>query len=252
MANDFSGDANCKSLWRFENGALDTATIGNNFTTSLGAAADTDPGDFQEGAASAYYSGANKEQSLTDAQLPAGFPMKNGDVSPDFSICFFAKITSFGGDPALLVNKGQLGATSSFFTFWNNIGNHFMIGIGWNGGVSVEWIDDGLAALSTGNWYHFGITWSDATKAWHIRIWDIDGAGLHGDNTGIAVRNMNIDTGRFASNYDSANGWVGWIDELVVFDDILSSDEIDEIRQGIYAPGGGGASGNALLIGSDF
>ena len=64
MANDFSSDANCVALWRFEDGALGTDSIGTNDIGLRGytyqPVADTNV--YKEGASSAHLQAGTIDQ----------------------------------------------------------------------------------------------------------------------------------------------------------------------------------------------
>ena len=97
MANDFSGDGNCKALWSFESGAFtDDSKGGNdltdNNTVTTAVISAPPPGDGTQC--------ANPEQGSTeffdidDSALDAGFPLKNGDSNKKISVCFWFNMES--------------------------------------------------------------------------------------------------------------------------------------------------------------
>jgi len=77
VANIFTNDSNCKALWRFENGALTTDSKGTNTLTNNNTVV-ADTVNFKEGAASANLESSSSQYfSITNANLNAGFPLKD-------------------------------------------------------------------------------------------------------------------------------------------------------------------------------
>ncbi len=235
--NDFSGDANCKAVWNLDNGALTTDSKGTNTLTNSGVTADT--GDFKEGDASG---GFNSDQlSITDASLDAGFPLKSGDANKKISVSFWMKINA---KPTGLVfwacatKWSSSGSKRSFGAFVSDQGStvtRVSLLIGFNGGASTEIILDTTVDIVADRWYHVGVTFQDSDKSFRIRIWD-DTAQSVTETTGNSTNNINIEDAGF--ELGSADGDAfslnGKLDEVVVFNDILSSGEIDKIRNGTY------------------
>ncbi len=109
--------------------------------------------------------------------------------------------------------------------------------IGYNGGASSELIYN-VGSLVAGRWYHFGFTFDDSDKSWKVQCYD-DTAEIrihnaNGNSTNnISVEDASVGIGATFSAGPAAP-MDGEMDEVVVFKDILSVDEIVEIRQGIY------------------
>jgi hypothetical protein len=81
-------------------------------------------------------------------------------------------------------------------------------------------------------------TYQDADKSIRVRVWDDTAGKLLYDYVGKTSAPMTITNAPLvlgglplmSSFYD------GLLDEVVVFKDILTTDEIDQIRQGRYGP----------------
>ena len=238
--NDFSGDANCVALWKFENGALTTDSEGNNTLTDHGTVS-TSTTDYKEGSASADFVSGNGEYfSITDTDLDPGFPFRAGDGTPgdDISICFWLKADIIGNSDYLFA-KYDIGLSKRTFAILFNE-NKIRVAIGHSGGTLAQNHDFGTNAV-TGKWYHVGVTFqngdSDASSV-RIRIWD-DNAGtqLGTDYTTSSAKTINIEDAALCiadREGDADKLYDGHKDELVVFKDILSAAEIDKIRAGIY------------------
>ncbi len=239
MANDFTGDSDCVALWRFESGALTTDTIGTNTLTNNAAVAENAV-DYKEGAGSAdFESGSTQYFDITDANLDAGFPLKNGDSNKKISMSGWFRLESF---PVLQVpfSKWDNTLNSRSFVIQVTQANEFRFLIGTSGGASSEIVYDSAAIqLSTGRWYHYGITFQDSDKSWKVVVWDDTGSSKIINASGNSTNNINIEDAGVAIGSQLSNGvgsfpYDGEIDEIVVFKDILTTGEIDEIRQGVF------------------
>jgi len=76
------------------------------------------------------------------------------------------------------------------------------------------------------------------TGAWTARIYE-DGGSSTSDSGTFSNAPGNIEDANFSIGSISTSGspsasFDGFIDELAVFDDILSNDEIDDIKDGVY------------------
>lgn len=251
-ASDFSGDANCKALWRFENGALTADSKGTNTLTAVNTPA-ADIVNFKEGAASCDFELSESDCfSIADASLDAGFPLKNGDATKTISVCFWVKFESFADySNNVIFLKGLSDKYSLWLDTYASDGfpvtsTKFRFRLGYNGGASQE---DKLFSTTfvTARWYHVGFTYQDSDKSYKMRIWDDTAGALLGgaEVTGNTTNNINVEDGvvDIASYNDASSFLDGLLDELVIFNDVLTSDEIDEIRAGTYGaapPAGGG------------
>jgi hypothetical protein len=255
-ANDFTNDPNAKALWIFENDALDS--IGGNDWNVDDGSPQFDSGTFKEGAYSVDMLGKTDNDSyiMSDAggDLDADFPLKNGDTNKKISICMWAQLQSTPAgsgtrDVGLYLKGG--GTTRSIRTTmeYTSDSTNFSLSIGYNSGSNWETVQHASSitnAALLGNWYHVGWTYQDSDKTYRIRIWDDNaGAILGSDLTGTMSNSINVENGAVKLNEiisGSSNGDV-FYDELVLFDDILTADEIDSIRAGIF-----GATGQGQVI----
>src|SRR3989304_868968 len=168
MANNFSSDSNCKALWRFENGALTTDSKGTNTLTNNNTVV-ADTVNFKEGAASAdFEAGSSQSFSITDVNLNAGFPLKNGDTDKVISVCCWFRLESLPATSNRMTLCAKWDTTNvkrSFaFRVFNNAGNTVVdLSLGYNGGVSTELLYHS-SALSINTWYHATITYNNADK----------------------------------------------------------------------------------------
>jgi hypothetical protein len=252
MPNDFTKDPNCVALWNFEHGALQTDSIGGNTWTAGGGSPQSDQANFKQGSAAIYLIGDadNDYYDIPDASLDAGFPCSSGE-SGIISLCFWYRLVA---EPAgagarecsVFVKSGDFKATWLTGLQYNAGGANarFFMKIGYNAGNDTEVIFHGSSiadAALFGKWYHVGMTFDDTDKSYRIRVWDDSNSTILGsDKTGTATNNMNIENAPLllGKNSGGATPIADQIfDEMVVFKDILTADEIDLIRRGLY-PGG--------------
>ncbi len=238
MANVFLADPNCVALWRFENGALTTDSKGTNTLTDNNTVG-TEAVDYKEGAACAdLEKGTSETLSITDANLDAGFPFKVGDTNKKFSACGWFKPESLVDGQIAVFSKYDSGGDRRTIMFRLDGTDNFKVFIGYNGGATTEeLVSEGTP--QTGRWYHFGITFDDDDKSYRVVIWDDTAGSKVVDASGTATNNISLDNAAFVVGGRDENGGIdyffdGLIDEVVVFKDVLSSGEIDAIRQGTY------------------
>ena len=251
MANDFSGDANCVALWNLENGALTTDSIGGNTLTNNNVVV-ADVVNYKQGAASGDFElGSTNWLDITDASLDADFPLKNGDTTKTMSVCFWVRFESLTTTDALVSKFTAAADKRSFHIVSESAADKLRLVSGYNNGASSEDVTYGTG-FATGIWYHCGITLDGVAKSYRLRVWDdnagalldSDTTGSFGNETSATTSDLMIGTSRAATRrYHD-----GLMDEVVVFKDILSADEIDDIRRGIYGRGTNDFSGDANCV----
>ncbi len=237
MPNNFTHDANCVALWKFDNDANDSKG-GNNLTeinTPTYDAATKKEGthaiDFERG--------SNEYCTITDGNLDANFPGKNGTGEQSFSICAWVRLESLASDYGQylsIVAKYESGLRSYVITL-NPNDDKVNLTIGYNAGANYT--SDGFGTACVINrWYHIAITYNAADNGMKIRIWDdTAGALLDANATETAGGNMSPDTapleiGRYWGS--DTRCLDGKMDEVVMFKSALSDADIDAIRNGVY------------------
>lgn len=226
-ANDFSADANCVALYNQESGALTTDSKSTNTLTNSNVTADTT--NYKQGSAGGLYDGAGTDQlGRTDADLTSGFPCKSGTSNTTFSVVTWIRTT-------------QSGATQWFIGKVGGAGNYsFYISIDTDDKVRVMLSSDGTAinyvihdsTLSIETWYCVAVTFSTLGGP-RIRIHD-ESVLLGTDKTAggqqLFCGNGPLRLG-YANSFFDLNGN---LDETVVLNDVLTTDEIDQIWSGTY------------------
>jgi hypothetical protein len=233
MAYNPAADADCQAWWRFEDGTLtlDSSGKGNTLTNN-GVSANTV--DRREGSAcGAWVSSESDNMGIDSANLSEGYPFRPGSANRIISICFWMKLASFPSPGSyfyvyvkwlsvwVLVYNDGTGVYVALVSWFSSGGNYEI--------VLHE------SPVSTGVWYHVGVTYNGNTGAYRIRIWN-DGPGeiLGSDKIGAFVNVPDVD----ANNISIGYGYDGLLDDYLVFSRVLSAEEIDGIRNQTFGSGG--------------
>ncbi len=252
MANDFSSEGNCKALWRVEDGALTTDSKGTNTLTAGGTPA-ADTGDYMEGAASVDYDGSSYH-SITDANLDAGFPLKNGVTTRKITLCFWFKPDV---DPTSqswhgFIHKGAANQYSLAVNFYSNGGKpalHF----GHDAGVT-ETIITWPTACAINKWYWVcvRIEQDGSDIDYYFYVWDEDAGDTLGSNAEQSgtkpSKTWNIeDATLYIGSRGGAAGYhfEGRMDEIVVLDRVVSDAERDQIRAATFGSSSSSSSASS-------
>lgn len=235
MANNFSGDSNCKALWKFDNGALTTDSKGSNTLTNKNSVT-ANTSDYQEGDAAADFDAAsNQSFSITDASLDLGFPLKSGDTNKILSVCMWFKTTTVAVTQYLYAKYDTSGNDRTFAIRIQDTNGRIAVYIGYNGGASFEAKESSIALVAN-RWYHLGVTFDDSDGSYKIRIWDDTALAIHSNDSGNFSNAISIGSAELCiATRTGGTTLDGLIDELVVFDSVLSTDDIDAIRAGTYS-----------------
>jgi len=237
--NDFSSDPNCVALWSLEDEALTADSIGSN-TLTASSSPDANTSDYQEGAASG--DTTSGYLYVTDANLDSDFPLKSGDTNKDFTVAFWMKapwgrtITSGG----IIYGKGGAYGVYSFgvgFRESSGAGSgRIVANIGIYGGTNHDIIASSKV-IQRDQWYHVAVSYEDKSTygTVKIRIYDPNDDSVT-ETVDSSPESINVEGGdvKIGAYRYSTQRYAGLIDELVVFKDILTSTEIDEVREGTY------------------
>lgn len=238
MANDFTSDSSCVALWKFESGALTTDDIGSNTLTDVNTVSESSGTlgtTHMEGSCAADFEASNSERFyITDTNLDSGFPFKSGGSVREGSFAFWFKPESVPG----------AGVYNHIISKWDNPGgaisfNAVLTGSTFNiqqaygtSGTTNETFNTGKTIVA-GTWYHVGFTLSQTSKICTVRLWDssIAAATTYSTTFSNSIRTVSAQF-IIGAAYNSANYYDGIIDEVVVFNRIISEAEIDSIRTG--------------------
>jgi len=249
-------DPNLVALWNFEAGdALNDDSKGANHLTAESNPV-ADAVNFKQGAASCdFEAGDSDDWTITDAALDAGFPLKNGDTTKKISVCCWIKpeTDTVAGGMGLFCKGKYTGSTLSFFLRVSSL-NEVTINVSADG-TTYNTAGSGTI-ITAGKWYHIGATYDDAAQAGHIRVWDDDAQTVYdhlsdwssAGDIFIAAGAVTIGAYELAGVPWNQGFWDGLIDEMAVFNRILTSGEIDAIRGGALS----GAAGPGIMLGCNI
>lgn len=243
--NTFMGDSNAVALWSFESGALETDRLGSNTLTDVNTVTNNTT-NYKEGGASADFEKDDSEYFyINDSSLNSNFPFKYGTTNKSGSICAWIRLESLPSPETgfVFVGKGDYNAGNNSFIawLWNSSGTYFVgLSIGYNSGSSQEELIE-TVTLATSTWYHVTFSFDNTTKEAAIRIRDTNGDVVEDftttmtlDASGIYLNDLPFYVGAEMENGSAVAKFDGLIDELLVFNDALTSAEVTQIAQGIY------------------
>jgi len=157
------------------------------------------------------------------------------------SICFWMKATNFSYENTIIAKYLIATGDRSWRIFTSNqaiMEGVLKIGFGTQDGSRFETysFDAPDQLLAPHRWYHVGFTYRNSDRTYHVRVWNAEAGVLQFDAVGtlggwLAVNNAPVTLGNLALQSRYYNGL---LDEVVVFKDVLSAAEIDQIRQGAY------------------
>ncbi len=241
--NNFLADSNCVGLWSLETGAGQIVdTRGDNDFTIFDAPAE-ETTYYKEWSASAdFETGDTDALYIEDTDLDSGFPGKVSGGSANLSICLWFRPESATGDDETIFSKyDPNGGNRSWRVKLEGDDGKIYLQTGKDSGTDFQTNSPAYGtALTNAQWYHIGIT-LDSSDNYRIRIWDdtvgdfldFDATGTFTDPVSWTEASKVILGAQQADT--SYSDWLdGMVDEVVVFKDILTTDEIDEIRNGSY------------------
>jgi hypothetical protein len=246
MANDFSGDSHCKAVWNVDDGALTTDSKGTNTLTNNNVTANTS--SYKQGDASAEIDSLTDRLYIADADLDAGFPFKNSGGATTLGTAGWFYIDALPAAASRYLWGKWAASGQSWLLYITPTDKHLAIGIGHSGGNELL---DTEYEIQPGRWYHVGANYSATTKAWNVRLWDDTAGSVVYSDGGTSTNTAIVGTAEFKIGGISTAA-DGRRDEVVVFDDALSDDEIDWIRGETYAVVDAGEDSAALLLGMNF
>jgi hypothetical protein len=234
--NDFTRDLSCLSLYRFESGALTTDTKGLINLTASATAPIVNTVDFKVGSGCAQFSyGLNSYYSITDTNLPVAWPMKSGYSNRAFTVCCWVKGFDHGSTTRTIWAK-WLANNLSFILYVSSSTRTFHVAYGFQSNSSYD-RDTGIAFLPN-EWYHIGIIVDGGTtKDVNTQIFLDSTSTAYRDRWTPTTTQMNIGTADFkiGTNPDGVTqNWNGLIDDFVVFNRALCTEEISAIKDGTY------------------
>jgi len=245
MAYNPAADGNCEAWWRLgddTNIVTDSSGKGNTLTNS--GSVGTTATAWEGSSAGDFVASSSDWMQRADADLTAGFPLKSSGGATEFTVCFAVRFASLpaSGDLDYLFAKYRgvtNGRSFAIICTADAVKAYFQVSQGYNSGNSVE-SEVTSSALSTGRWYHVGVTYSDSAKHAVVRIYDATAASVIETATLSYSNNIYLTTQPLALGANSVgSGFLdGILDDVVVFSRVLSSTEIDAVRAQTFPDGG--------------
>ena len=238
LANDFSSDSNCLAVWNFENGAMTTDSQGSNTLVESASAPTSETRLFKQGAGSALLSSAaNNYYYIEDADLPAGFPFKDGTSNLQISVCFWFRcntIISYGR----IVAKDYYAGSKRGFEI-QTYSDELRLAAGTGASQTPYSLFDGRIVVN--HWYHLALAWDATTGAYYAELFNATYGALYTQSgttrTDTTVNDADWMIGRsgdVSTGTDSTYEFNGYIDELVVFNRIINAQEMYNIRNQVF------------------
>ncbi len=254
MANNFSGDPSCKALWDFESGALATDSIGSN-TLNLVGSPSADTSKFKEGAASLLLNGSSQYGYIPNGSLPSSFPLKGGSSNLQFTIGGW--IYQAATESNAITPWSKYDYASSQVGLLSDVKNGILY-IAWGHAQTQDTINTGLT-VSPATWYYLAVIADGVNNYLRVVLYNAT-AGTFQSWWGTPTTTMGVNTADFQVGNSGTYGvdnqatyWNGDIDELVVFNRLLSLGEIENIINQVYTgPYAAASPGNIFTGDSRF
>jgi hypothetical protein len=249
MANNFTNDSHCVSLWKFEAADPYADSKGTNaWASGTNVLLDSDA---REGSRSISFDvgSGNAYLEIPDANLSSNYPFKYGGTEKAITVAMWVKLSgspSGSGEYFTLYGKGAYSYADGMNTGFALRAFRYDIHTYW--WLHLPWVGDGgnydpnitnWIPVVVDRWYHIAATYDDSTKAYRLRVYDSVEDICYTDSSGNSSHNINIPNRPLRLGIDSLNAhnFNGKIDEVVVFDKALTPSEIDSIRVGVYPNG---------------
>jgi len=232
-----ASDVNLVNYWRFETDAgTDTKT---NDDLTAGGNPDLETGSYIEGTGCVNLDRTTDWYYITDGNLSAGHPMKSGTGESDFSVAFWYYSHSFSGDRDIFVKGDNDDDTRQLHIEIDAGTPPYIIyaRVGYNSGASFDSdVSVGTPAPLVNTWQHVCFSYDASENTSMLRFYDSDSDTAETDTD---VREMSWDTcdlviGGSGYGSDPEYEFDGLIDEVLIFDKVLSAGDCDSIRNGTY------------------
>jgi hypothetical protein len=176
---------------------------------------------------------------IDDADLSANFPTKSGGRDVEMSLCFWMKPRSFAYEATVISKYLTTGQARSWrLNLAGPVQGYLRLALGIGSGNNFKQYDFNGASqkLSKDRWYHVAFTYREKDRQIRVRVWDDAAGKLVFDSIDIATSSIAITrapvilgaAATLSEYYD------GLLDEMVVFNGVLTTEEIDRIREGRF------------------
>ncbi len=237
MANDFSSDPNCIALWRFEDGALDVDSKGTD-TLNFSGSPSSDTTNYKEGASAITLLSASTQYGyITDTNLSSSFPLKSGVTTTQLTVCCWVRPMTVDTNKRRIWAKYNTTGNQRSIELYH-YSNRCYFAYSTTGSDSRE-VDLGylVTQMTANQWHHITLIVDWEALTWQVSFHN-ETAGTNYNGSGTLVGAIYLSTADWRIGTDdnpSANLYLnGQIDELVVFNRVISIYEAHAIRGGQF------------------
>lgn len=243
MANDFSSFSACKAYWRLEPAGITTDSISTNTLTVNNAAniiSTTTPNQFREGSGGIYLERAASNfgsLSITDANLVSGFPFKSGDATEIITVTCWCKPFCWTNDTTYRYLWSKWNTTAARSIGFAVYSGAFNILVGYSSGGSSQALYTSSSYYAPNTWHFTAVSIDGINKKARLLIWREAGI-QRWDRYEYAITNtVSVTTADFRIGESSTTGapFFGYLDEVAVFNSLLSENTIERIRAGTFS-----------------
>lgn len=219
-------DSNCVSRWRFETGgALTYDSIGSNTLNNVDVV--SHGSIYREGSYSADFNGSSAYLYLTDANLSSDFPVKSGKIGSEFTLLTWLYLD--GTSTGYIIFKEDV---------WEIYLSTTYISCGFCDAINYGYVDVPTATLTitlaSATWYHLAFRIYGKNSRVDLRAFNATSSAIITDSyTSTSsikgyLRTKSTDFRVGSTSFD------GKLDEMIIFNGLLSDNAIDSIRTGTY------------------
>jgi hypothetical protein len=225
-----------KARMKFTPGALTVDSLGNlpNWSqTGSPVASTTLP--VLEGGTSLYCDNTSR-LTITDANLPAGFPLKSGDTTQLGTWMYWFRLSNYLTAGFFQETISKFDKTNSKLTIehvLHDAATTFRVGWGYGSTDSQNQETWDTLNMVPGNWYHIAFTYNGPGKTAYLRIFDLFNGTIYTySKTWTNALRTNAGSPWVIGNNATItnNGGYSWIADYLIFNSQLSEFTIDCFR----------------------
>jgi hypothetical protein len=218
---------------KLESGAFGVDTIGTlpNWTVTGSPIASTT--HVREGSNSMLTSGTSQYIAINDADLPAGYLLKNGDVTQQGTFMYWHKPTSVPGASTYWPTFQKYDYDGNNVCFAHEMQSGGVLNVQWCTGSSGHTLETtATKTLVPGGWYHISWSFNGPGKRWDMRVYDL----FNGSIAAYSRNCTNVLRTNCTAPYRLAGMSPGFYDDLIMFNSVLPDWSQDCIRSLYYDP----------------
>jgi len=217
---DYTADAHCMGAWYMNSANAETDRSGESADL-------TEDGDIPTNVTvPSGYSGTSRVWST--AEFLYDEDGGSTDISGTaFSAVAWVRMTTAGAN-RVIIAKYNASSQRQYQLIYRSTEDALCGYIGYNNGDTACKAEGAATNVDDGNWHHVAMTFNGSTVTVYLDG-DVDSNGA--DNPVTCSQTMNNEAERFCIGaYDGGtSNWIGEIDEVAIFDKVLSEANIEEI-----------------------